>query len=164
MDYKYIDQLLERYWQCLTTLEEERILRAFFEQADVPAHLLQWREWFVYPQAELQEQGLGDDFEERMLSLVDEPPVVKARTISLRKRLRPLTRAAAVVAIVLTLGNAIQISLDKPRSNKDSNEEGITENATMAKNDSILTDSAKQVPFTEVIRTWNNDAHRLQIQ
>ena len=143
MDYKYIDQLLERYWQCLTTLEEERILRAFFEQEDVPAHLLQWREWFVYPQAELQEQGLGDDFEER---------------------LRPLTRAAAVVAIVLTLGNAIQISLDKPRSNKDSNEEGITENATMAKNDSILTDSAKQVPFTEVIRTWNNDAHRLQIQ
>ncbi|MBQ4446467.1 MAG: pyruvate ferredoxin oxidoreductase, partial [Prevotella sp.] len=32
MDYKYIEQLLERYWQGMTTLEEERILRAFFSQ------------------------------------------------------------------------------------------------------------------------------------
>ena len=30
MDYKYIEQLLERYWQCETTLQEENILRAFF--------------------------------------------------------------------------------------------------------------------------------------
>ena len=32
MDYKYIEQLLERYWACETTLEEEQILRAFFLQ------------------------------------------------------------------------------------------------------------------------------------
>ena len=25
MDYKYIEQLLERYWQCETSLEEEGI-------------------------------------------------------------------------------------------------------------------------------------------
>ena len=27
MDYKYIEQLLERYWEAATTAEEERILR-----------------------------------------------------------------------------------------------------------------------------------------
>ena len=27
MDYKYIKQLLERYWNCETSLEEEDILR-----------------------------------------------------------------------------------------------------------------------------------------
>ena len=29
MDYKYINQLLERYWNCETSLEEEGILRAY---------------------------------------------------------------------------------------------------------------------------------------
>lgn len=40
MDYKYIKQLLERYWRCETSLEEEKILRTFFSQKDVPAELL----------------------------------------------------------------------------------------------------------------------------
>ena len=35
MDYKYIEQLLENYWQGETTLQEERILRNFFSQEDV---------------------------------------------------------------------------------------------------------------------------------
>ena len=40
MNYQYIEQLLERYWDCQTTLEEEQILRSFFKQEDVPAHLM----------------------------------------------------------------------------------------------------------------------------
>ena len=32
MDYKYIEQLLERYWQCETSVEEESELRAFFSK------------------------------------------------------------------------------------------------------------------------------------
>ena len=39
MDYRYIEQLLERYWNCATTPEEEEILRTFFRQSDVPASL-----------------------------------------------------------------------------------------------------------------------------
>ena len=30
MDYKDIEQLLERYWQCETSVEEESVLRDFF--------------------------------------------------------------------------------------------------------------------------------------
>ena len=37
MDYKYIEQLLERYWKCETSLEEEQILRTFFRQEEIPA-------------------------------------------------------------------------------------------------------------------------------
>ena len=40
MDYKYIEQLLERYWRCETSLQEEEILRLFFSQEEVPADLL----------------------------------------------------------------------------------------------------------------------------
>ena len=43
MDYKYINQLLERYWTGETSLEEEQILRAFFSQANVPDELKQYR-------------------------------------------------------------------------------------------------------------------------
>ena len=48
MDYKYIEQLLERYWQCETSLQEESILRSFFSQEEVPAELQQYKALFTY--------------------------------------------------------------------------------------------------------------------
>ena len=50
MDYKYINQLLNKYWEGATTLEEENILRSFFSQKDVPGSLIQFRPLFVYEQ------------------------------------------------------------------------------------------------------------------
>ncbi len=50
MDSKYIEQLLERYWQCETSLEDEAELRAFFSGSDVPKHLLRYKDLFVYQQ------------------------------------------------------------------------------------------------------------------
>ena len=115
MDYKYIEQLIERYFQCETTLQEEQILRAFFAdtEQELPRQLRQYQQLF----AALQPADiLGDDFDERLLALTAEdkqqPTVtVKARTISFRERMQPLFRAAAAVAIVLTLGNAMNITL-----------------------------------------------------
>ncbi|MBQ8046870.1 MAG: pyruvate ferredoxin oxidoreductase [Prevotella sp.] len=112
MDYKYITQLLERYWQCATSLEEEEILRAFFSQSDIPSELQRYQALFQYEQAETKKDALGDDFDERMLAMVGEPSVAKARTITMARRLMPLFRAAAVVAIILTLGNAMQVQFD----------------------------------------------------
>lgn len=102
MDYKYIEQLLERYWECKTTLQEEAILKAFFSQEDVPAELQQYKALFTY---ELQkEETLGDDFDARILEKIQPT----AKTVTLTSRLMPLFKAAAIVAIVLTLGNAAQ--------------------------------------------------------
>ena len=98
MDYKYIEQLLERYWQGETTLQEENILRSFFSQQDIPEHLQKYKALFTYE----KEEPLGDDFDEQ----IGEAPV--AKTFSLKDRLMPLFKAAAIVAIVLTLGNAAQ--------------------------------------------------------
>lgn len=110
MDYKYIEQLLERYWNCETSLEEEQILRAFFSQKDVPAGLLKYRDLFVYEQTETKADVLGEAFDERMMALTGEKKPVKARTISLADRFMPLFKAAAAVAIFLTLGNAAQVA------------------------------------------------------
>ena len=84
MDYKDIEQLLERYWQCETSVEEEATLRDFFAKEEVPAHLLRYKNLFVYQQVQ-QEVGLTSRF-------------------------IPLFKAAAVIAIILSLGNVAQHS------------------------------------------------------
>ena len=56
MDYKYINQLLNKYWEGATTLEEENILRSFFSQKDVPGSLIQFRPLFVYEQEDKEQK------------------------------------------------------------------------------------------------------------
>lgn len=118
MDYKYIEQLIERYFEGETSLKEEQILRNFFEQSEeeLPRELSAYREFFVAMQPE---EALGSDFDDRMLALVgeaDDVPHVKARTISLAERLKPFFRAAAVLAVVLTLSNALNQSFNDQRT------------------------------------------------
>jgi len=111
MDYKYIEQLLERYFQCETTLKEEEILRAFFAQEDVPVWLSEYKPLFDYESE--RESPLGDEFDERLLAMIEQSEPVKARVVTLTQRLKPLFKAAAIVAIVLTLGNAAQAPWDR---------------------------------------------------
>lgn len=111
MDYKYIEQLLERYFQCETTLKEEEILRSFFSQEDVPVWLLKYQALFTLEAS--QEDTLGDDFDDRILTMIEQTQPVKARVISITQQLKPLFKAAAIVAIVLTLGNAAQAPWDR---------------------------------------------------
>lgn len=137
MDYKYIEQLLERYWECQTTLEEEAILRNFFRQEDVPASLLPYRQFFN-EQDEMAEEHLGKDFADKMLRLVgEETPVhvCKARRLTFMHRLRPFYRAAGLIAILLTIGNAAHQSF--------SEDEDIADSQQMA--ESIAADSLQQI-------------------
>ena len=87
MDYKYIEQLLERYFQCETTLKEEEILRAFFMQEDVPVWLAKYKTLFVYEAQ--REESLGNDFDERILEMVEQQEPVKARVGIIRRRSMP---------------------------------------------------------------------------
>lgn len=109
MDSKQIEKLLERYWACETSVEEERQLRRFFNSEDVPAHLLRYKDLFVY-QEFLQDDHLGEDFDERLLKQV-EVPVVKAKSVSIFTRLAPIMRAVAAIALLLALGNLVERSL-----------------------------------------------------
>lgn len=106
MDFEYIEQLLERYWQCQTTVEEEKQLRIFFTEDDVPQHLIKYKSLFQYQQMQ-QHIGLSNDFDARVLEQI-EAPVVKAKRLTLASRLSPLLKAAAVVAVVVWLGNVAQ--------------------------------------------------------
>jgi hypothetical protein len=113
MDYKYIEHLLDRYFEAETSLEEEQILRAFFSQENIPAEMEQWRALFTSDNDIL----LGDDFDARIMEAIEEQPAVKAREVSLTQRLMPLFKAAAVVAIIITIGSALQAPWDKSWNN-----------------------------------------------
>ena len=123
MDYKYIEQLLERYWACETSLQEEQILRTFFQQQEVPAHLMAYKSIFDVQQ-EQAEATLGEDFDAKMMELISEQDealpsegVVKALPLrgGLRSRsfFRPFYQAAGLVALILTIGIAAQRSFDE---------------------------------------------------
>ena len=145
MDYKYINQLLDRYWQGETTLEEEQILRSFFSQLCVPEELAKFRPLFVYEQTEPKTDRLGDDFDERMLSMVGEPQ--EARKVLISQRFAPLFKAAAMVAIVLTLSQAAQMSFqsteDVPAGVPAAYTPRVREGASVAMNDTVKMDTAR---------------------
>ena len=145
MDYKYIDQLLERYWRGKTSLQEEEILRMFFSQEDIPAALLPYRDLFVYEQNEKEMEKLGDDFDQRILGMIQEDEPVKARVITMRHRLMPLFKAAAVVAILLTLGNAMQAAFSDGDVRQVTSSAAAVEHSkkglSVAKADSVVSDT-----------------------
>lgn len=121
MDYKYIEQLLERYFDGVSTLEEESILRTFFSQKDIPAELAQWQPLFADDNGN---ETLGDDFDARILAMIgsetdNEPVVVTARRVTMVSRMMPLFKAAAVVAILLTVGGALQAPWNKSWATTD---------------------------------------------
>lgn len=72
MDYKYINQLLDRYWKAETSLEEEEILRAFFSQDELPAELKPYKALFSYEMGEAKHETLGDDFDQKMMAMIED--------------------------------------------------------------------------------------------
>ena len=89
MDYKYINQLLDRYWKAETSLEEEEILRAFFSQDELPAELKPYQALFSYEMGEAKQETLGDDFDQKMMAMIEDEYTKepnKAKVVSLTER------------------------------------------------------------------------------
>ena len=110
-DYKYIEQLLERYWQGETSLEEEQILRAFFSQPQLPAHLASFAPLFTFCKSEAQvcpDERFAGRLERAIPALA---PRRQLRPIRIATRLVPLLKAAASVAVVLTIALAAEQAL-----------------------------------------------------
>lgn len=111
MNYKYIEQLIERYFACETTLQEEQILRSFFAQDDVPNHLIEYADIFRYELA-ARDNHLDEEFDAKMLNLIAHEEGLKtSNVVAMRSRFTPLFKAAAIVAMVLTIGGAAEKSI-----------------------------------------------------
>ena len=62
MDSKQLEQLLEKYWNCETSLEEEKQLREYF-RGSVPENLKDTADLFRYYEAQQSHSVEGTDFD-----------------------------------------------------------------------------------------------------
>lgn len=119
-----IEQLLSRYWDGLTTPDEEERLIRFYAQAEdeLPAGLAPYRAYFL-GLYNLRRAHLDESFDERLLARLeggdeamtcpeadhgDNVDVVRARRITILTRFLPILRATAVVAVVVVVGGLVQ--------------------------------------------------------
>lgn len=68
MDYGMINELLNKYWLCETTLEEEREIRRFFASDEVPVELQAYKAWFAGVNEEIP--VLDEQFDARILKQI----------------------------------------------------------------------------------------------
>ncbi len=79
MDCKRIELLLEKFWDCQTTLEEEEELRRFFNQeAPLPESLREYRTLFVYQEKE-RNIRLSENFEKKILGKIQDKGLFQKR-------------------------------------------------------------------------------------
>lgn len=97
MDHQAIERLLDKYFEGVTSLEEEKQLRDFFRRPEVPAALQPYRPLFRHFDVE-QQLELADDFDERLLARLKGRPVARTRRLW-----TVLARVAAVLLLALGL-------------------------------------------------------------
>lgn len=111
MDYNYIKCLIERYFQCETTLEEELILQDFFMQQQLPEELQQYKSLFTTLQAEAEIE-LPEDFDQKVQTRIQEleaktpAAIFKTRLGNFNRSLSPFYKAVASIALIITVGVA----------------------------------------------------------
>ncbi|HYG02262.1 MAG TPA: hypothetical protein VD927_07425 [Chryseosolibacter sp.] len=70
MDSKKIEQLLAKYWECETSLEEEQALREYFRSGAYPEHLRETAALFNYFEVSKKKSLADDAFEAKVVSKV----------------------------------------------------------------------------------------------
>ncbi len=101
MNCEYIYTLLERYWSCETSVEEERELRNFFSGVNVPEELKQYTPLFSFIG---EERSLipGTDFDKKLKESIIETGR-EQQYITIRV-FTPMLRVAATIFLIFGLG------------------------------------------------------------
>lgn len=101
MDSKEIGQLLEKYWNCETSLEEEQALRSYFNGPDVPEQLKEAAELFRFFEKE-RLRSLNENFDKEVLRSVKK--VERGAKVVSMVRWVQVARIAAGILVVVIAG------------------------------------------------------------
>ncbi|MCD6597737.1 MAG: hypothetical protein J7L04_08625 [Bacteroidales bacterium] len=103
MELKKIKPLLVKYYDGSTSVEEEALLKAFFEQKDIPDYLKPDKEMFLFYASEKEEEYLPD-FEKDILQAIEyEKESKESKIRHFPKYLYWVSSVAASLLIVLSL-------------------------------------------------------------
>ncbi len=97
MDSKRIEQLLEKYWNAETSLEEEQELHRFFQGADVPENLKETAALFRYFEEE-KNRSLHESFDADVTKKIRQRQ--GGKTVSMTNWFQIARVAAGVVVVV----------------------------------------------------------------
>lgn len=112
----YIHILLERYWNCETSVQEEKELRDYFSRADLPEEFRQYHPLFTYIDEE-QTVKLSDNFDIRLkASMKAAGKAAGTRKYVTIRIFTPLLRIAA--SLLLIGGLAISLFFITRQQNK----------------------------------------------
>lgn len=106
MNIERIDTLLEKYWNCETSVSEEQELQAFFNSDNVPDNLRRFIPVFAYKQNQ-QTVSLSDDFEEKLNAAIRKAD--KQKKYITIKIFEPFLRIAASVILIAGIGVSVYL-------------------------------------------------------
>ncbi len=113
MDYKNINNLLEKYWEGESSLQEEETLKQYFNNGNVAPELEQYQSLFQFFKEE-QDVMISDDFEKRLFQQIEqEQKVVPAKV----RRLSWMTSIRTIAAVGILLMGAVFVfqNIDQPK-------------------------------------------------
>jgi len=100
MELDKIEKLLEQYWNCETTMEEEKQLKAFFKRGDYPDHLKEVALLFGYYREQSDKEIADESFDEM---LTEKLQVSKTIVIN-NKTFYRFLKVAAAISIIFIAG------------------------------------------------------------
>jgi len=106
MDFDRIEKLLEKYWECETSVAEEKELKDFFNRGQVPEKWQSFIPLFQYYDKEKAEGGLDHFFDERLLAQIEKdernPETATKPKGKVRKLVNDALKVAAVILVLMT--------------------------------------------------------------
>jgi hypothetical protein len=95
MEYNTAKELLEKYWKCETSLQEEDMLRRYFQLEDIPQDLRKYSDLFRYF-SDGREKELDGSFDDRIIRMIGNRKSGRQRFLS------TLYKIAAAVLLILS--------------------------------------------------------------
>jgi hypothetical protein len=97
MDFNNIEDLLQKYWKCETTLEEEKLLHDYFQGKEIPEHVRDTAALFHYFDVSKKKSLVDFGFEHRVLEKANAPK--KGRLVKLAYNSMRIAAGLAVVIL-----------------------------------------------------------------
>jgi hypothetical protein len=118
MNFRQIEILLENYFNGETSLEDEKTLRRFFQQENIPKHLVSLKTQFEYFSSEHDHNYLDESFDKKLLKQINNNESCEKRFFR-KRNLYVISGIAASVLIIVSLfidpfTSKIKNTLDDP--------------------------------------------------